>query len=226
MSKYFKNAKKGFNIAKKTFALKGTKLLSTAFKQQTKFSKSYFTFATVTSMAGIYTYYNLDGVNCAPVPPEGVPGTKDERSFIAIKPDGVNRRLIGEVISRFEKKGYKLVALKLIKPTKEFASEHYADLAQKPFFPGLVNFFSSGPVVAMVWQGKGVIKEGRKLIGATNPVDSTPGTFRGDYAIDVGRNIIHGSDSPDGAKHEINLWFKSHEITEWEVVDSSWIYEK
>jgi len=94
---------------------------------------------------------NTEGF-CASIPPEGIPGTKNERSFIAIKPDGVNRRLIGEIIDRFERKGFKLVGLKLIKPTKEFASEHYSDLSQKPFFPGLVNFFSSGPVV--LWFGK------------------------------------------------------------------------
>ncbi|KAL3499220.1 hypothetical protein ACH5RR_038313 [Cinchona calisaya] len=135
-----------------------------------------------------------------------------ERTFIAIKPDGVQRGLIAEIISRFERKGFKLVAIKVVVPSKEFAQKHYHDLKERPFFNGLCDFLSSGPVIAMVWEGEGVIKYGRKLIGATDPQKSEPGTIRGDLAVEVGRNIIHGSDGPETAKDEINLWFKPDEL--------------
>eukprot|EP01128_Nolandella_sp_AFSM9_P006150 TRINITY_DN30_c0_g1_i1.p1 TRINITY_DN30_c0_g1~~TRINITY_DN30_c0_g1_i1.p1 ORF type:complete len:162 (+),score=46.61 TRINITY_DN30_c0_g1_i1:152-637(+) len=157
---------------------------------------------------------------------EGVPGTKTERTFIAVKPDGVQRGLVGDIINRFEKKGYQLVGLKMVHPTKEFAANHYADLSSKPFFNGLVEYFSSGPITAMVWQGAGVIKGGRTLLGATNPADSLPGTIRGDLCLTVGRNICHGSDSPDGAKHEINLWWKPEEIMTYTANSDTWLYEK
>ncbi|KAJ0986110.1 hypothetical protein J5N97_004466 [Dioscorea zingiberensis] len=135
-----------------------------------------------------------------------------ERTFIAIKPDGVQRGLIAEIISRFERKGYKLVAIKLVVPSKDFAQKHYHDLKERPFFNGLCNFLSSGPVLAMVWEGEGVIKYGRKLIGATDPQKSEPGTIRGDLAVVVGRNIIHWSDGPETAKDEISLWFEPSEL--------------
>ncbi|KAM1025197.1 hypothetical protein ACFX15_037729 [Malus domestica] len=135
-----------------------------------------------------------------------------ERTFIAIKPDGVQRGLIAEIISRFERKGFKLVGIKVVVPTKDFAQKHYHDLKERPFFSGLCDFLSSGPVIAMVWEGEGVIKYGRKLIGATDPQKSEPGTIRGDLAVVVGRNIIHGSDGPETAKDEINLWFKPNEL--------------
>ncbi|XP_074573132.1 nucleoside diphosphate kinase III, chloroplastic/mitochondrial-like isoform X1 [Curcuma longa] len=112
-----------------------------------------------------------------------------ERTFIAIKPDGVQRGLIAEIISRFEKKGFKLVAIKIVIPSKDFAQKHYHDLKERPFFNGLCDFLSSGPVVAMVWEGEGVIKYGRKLIGATDPQKSEPGTIRGDLAVVVGRYV-------------------------------------
>uniref|UniRef100_G3MP76 Nucleoside diphosphate kinase n=1 Tax=Amblyomma maculatum TaxID=34609 RepID=G3MP76_AMBMU len=131
-----------------------------------------------------------------------------ERTFIAIKPDGVQRGLIAEIVSRFERKGFKLVAIKLVVPSNDFAQKHYHDLKERPFFNGLCDFLSSGPVLAMVWEGEGVIKYGRKLIGATDPQKSEPGTIRGDLAVVVGRNIIHGSDGPETAKDEIALWFK------------------
>jgi len=161
-------------------------------------------------------------------PPEGIPGTNQERSFIAIKPDGVERALVGEIIRRFEQKGYKLVALKMVWPTEETAAGHYADLSKKPFFPGLVKYFSSGPIVAMVFEGYNVIRGGRNIIGATNPDESTPGSIRGDLCIQIGRNIIHGSDAPDSAKHEINFWFKPDEIAGnvWKRGADKYIYEK
>ena len=162
----------------------------------------------------------------AGIPLHGVPGTDKERTFIAIKPDGVQRGLVGDIVGRFEKRGYKLVALKLVWPTKEFAAEHYDDLKTKPFFNGLVSYFSSGPVVAMVWQGPNAIKGGRKLLGATRPDDSEPGTIRGDLCITVGRNICHGSDSPEGAQHEINHWFTEKEMHDWNDCKESWILGK
>lgn len=147
-----------------------------------------------------------------------------ERTFIAIKPDGVQRGLIAEIISRFERKGYKLVAIKLVVPSKEFAQKHYHDLKERPFFNGLCDFLSSGPVLAMVWEGEGVIKYGRKLIGATDPQKSEPGTIRGDLAVVVGRNIIHGSDGPETAKDEIGLWFEANELVSYTSNAEKWIY--
>ena len=149
-----------------------------------------------------------------------------ERTFIAVKPDGVQRGLVGEIMARFEKKGFKLVALKMIKPTLEMAQEHYADLSKKGFFAGLCEFFSSGPIVGMVWEGIGVIKMGRVLLGETNPAASAPGTIRGDFAIDLGRNVCHGSDGPEGAAHEIAFWFKPEELISWTQASVGWVYEK
>tara|TARA_B100000963_G_scaffold317904_1_gene298638 strand:- start:160 stop:615 length:456 start_codon:yes stop_codon:yes gene_type:complete len=148
-----------------------------------------------------------------------------ERTFIAIKPDGVQRGLISEIIGRFEKKGFKLVGLKQLIPSKELAQRHYGVHKDRPFFNNLVDFISSGPVIAMVWQGEGVILNARKLIGATKPLEAEPGTIRGDLAIDIGRNIIHGSDGPETAAFEINLWFQDSEINEWETSDLKWRVE-
>ncbi|KAM0853445.1 hypothetical protein ACQ4PT_051061 [Festuca glaucescens] len=147
-----------------------------------------------------------------------------ERTFIAIKPDGVQRGLISEIVSRFERKGFKLVAIKLVVPSKEFAEKHYHDLKERPFFSGLCDFLSSGPVLAMVWEGEGVIKYGRKLIGATDPQKSEPGTIRGDLAVVVGRNIIHGSDGPETAKDEIALWFTPKELVSYTSNEEKWVY--
>jgi len=149
----------------------------------------------------------------------------EELSFIMIKPDGVHRGLIADIIKRFEQKGYKLVGVKILVPTKELASKHYAENDGKPFFPKLVNFLSSGPVVAMVWEGKDVVKYGRTMIGATNPLASAPGTIRGEYGVDMGRNIIHGSDSVESANREVALWFKQEELADYTPVATPWIYE-
>ncbi|KAL0924305.1 hypothetical protein M5K25_005121 [Dendrobium thyrsiflorum] len=159
-----------------------------------------------------------------PQPQEEVHAAELERTFIAIKPDGVQRGLIAEIISRFERKGYKLVAIKLVVPSNEFAQQHYHDLKERPFFSGLCDFLSSGPVLAMVWEGEGVIKYGRKLIGATDPQKSEPGTIRGDLAVVVGRNIIHGSDGPETAKDEIDLWFSPTELISYANNAEKWIY--
>jgi len=131
-----------------------------------------------------------------------------ERTFIAIKPDGVQRGYVSEIIGRFEKKGFKLIGLKQLIPSKDLAQNHYGVHKERPFFGDLVDFISSGPVVAMVWEGDGVILSARKLIGATKPLEADPGTIRGDLAIDIGRNIIHGSDSKESADREISFFFE------------------
>jgi nucleoside-diphosphate kinase len=141
-----------------------------------------------------------------------------------IKPDGVQRGLVGEIIKRFEAKGFQLIAMKLTAPGKEHMEQHYADLKEKKFFPGLVSYMCSGPVVAMVWQGKGAVATGRKMLGATMPSESNPGTIRGDLCIEVGRNICHGSDSVESAEKEIALWFPEG-VTAWESCQSAWVYE-
>src|SRR5579872_6824134 len=130
-----------------------------------------------------------------------------ERTFLMIKPDGVERKLVGEIIRRFEDKGFRLVALKMLTPAKALAEEHYAVHRGKSFFEGVVSFITSGPVVATVWEGEGVIELARKLMGATKPIDSAPGTIRGDYANSIEQNLIHGSDAPETAAQEIKLWF-------------------
>ncbi|GAB4140464.1 MAG: nucleoside-diphosphate kinase [Cyanobacteria bacterium J069] len=148
-----------------------------------------------------------------------------ERTFIAIKPDGVQRGLAGEIIRRFETKGFTLVGLKFLQPSRELAEQHYAVHKERPFFPGLVDFITSGPVVAMVWEGDGVIAAARKLIGATNPLNAEPGTIRGDLGANIGRNIIHGSDAPETAEYEIGLWFKPEELVSWMPTIMPWVHE-
>lgn len=148
-----------------------------------------------------------------------------ERTFIAIKPDGVQRGLVGEIICRFEQKGFKLVGLKQLVPSRALAEQHYGVHKDRPFFPGLVEFITSGPVVGMVWEGDGVIASARKLIGATKPLESEPGTIRGDLAINIGRNVIHGSDAVETAESEIALWFDASELCEWQPSDQAWRVE-
>merc|ERR1712071_695001 len=126
-----------------------------------------------------------------------------ERTFIAIKPDGVQRGLIGEIITRFEKRGYKLVAMKLTMPGLEHIKEHYSDLSSKGFYAGLCNYMNSGPICAMVWEGKDAVKQGRCMLGETNPLASKAGSIRGDYCLDLGRNICHGSDAVDSAEKKL-----------------------
>ncbi|CAA9260519.1 Nucleoside diphosphate kinase [uncultured Coleofasciculus sp.] len=148
-----------------------------------------------------------------------------ERTFLMIKPDGVQRNLIGEVIKRLETKGFTLVGLKLMSVSRELAEQHYGVHKERPFFPGLVDFITSSPVVAMVWEGEGVIASARKIIGATNPLNAEPGTIRGDYGVAVGRNLIHGSDAPETAQYEIGLWFKDGELVNWQPNATPWLYE-
>merc|ERR1711948_9280 len=148
-----------------------------------------------------------------------------ERTFIMLKPDAVQRGLVGEIIKRFEQKGFKLVAMKMMHASEELLKEHYADLSSKAFFPGLVKYMNSGPVVPMVWEGLNVVKTGRVMLGETNPAASAPRTIRGDFCIQVGRNICHGSDAVESAKKEIALWFKEEELVKWDPVSLSWVYE-
>ena len=148
-----------------------------------------------------------------------------ERTFLAIKPDGVQRKLVGEIIRRFEAKGFTLVGLKLMNVSRELAETHYGVHRERPFFAGLVDFITSAPVVAMVWEGEGVIASARKIIGATNPLNSEPGTIRGDLGVNVGRNLIHGSDAPETAQQEVSLWFKNEELVNWQPSLLSWIHE-
>ncbi|XP_037013057.2 nucleoside diphosphate kinase 3 isoform X3 [Artibeus jamaicensis] len=152
-----------------------------------------------------------------------------ERTFLAVKPDGVQRRLVGEIVRRFERKGFKLVALKLVQvklgASEELLREHYAELRERPFYDRLVKYMGSGPVVAMVWQGLDVVSTSRTLIGATDPANALPGTVRGDFCIEVGKNVIHGSDSVESARREIALWFHPNELFCWEDSAEHWLYE-
>ena len=148
-----------------------------------------------------------------------------ERTFVMVKPDGVQRNLIGEVIGRFEAKGFTLVGLKMIQVSRELAEQHYDVHKEKPFFSSLVDFIISAPVVAMVWEGESVVSAARKIIGATNPLTAEPGTIRGDYGVSIGRNLIHGSDAVETAQREIGLWFKEEEVVSWESIRLSWLYE-
>jgi nucleoside-diphosphate kinase len=183
---------------------------------------SAFVSATVLLSTGISSV----GVSCekGPMPVWGEPGTNRERTFLAVKPDGVQRGLVGDIIARFEKRGYKLVGLKMVWPSQEMAEKHYIDLASKPFYKGLCKFFSSGPIVCMCWEGKDIIKQGRQMLGETQPLASKPGSIRGDYSIDLGRNICHGSDSPESAKHELQMWFPEG-VNDWGKTVDSWVYE-
>lgn len=148
-----------------------------------------------------------------------------ERTFLAIKPDGVQRKLIGEIIRRFETKGFTLVGMKFMSVSRDLAEKHYGVHRERPFFGSLVDFITSGPVVAMVWEGDGVVAAARKIIGATNPLSAEPGTIRGDFGANIGRNIIHGSDAIETAQSEIALWFKEEELVNWQPAALSWIYE-
>jgi len=162
----------------------------------------------------------LPTVSCSAFIPEVA-----ERTFIMIKPDGVKRGLIADIIKRFEQRGYKLVAMKMMQPDEPLLNEHYGDLKTKAFFPGLIRHISSGPVVAMVWEGKNVVKQGRQMLGETDPQKSLPGSIRGDFSIDMGRNIIHGSDSVESANAEIKLWFAENELMGYQLPLHSQVFE-
>lgn len=146
-----------------------------------------------------------------------------QRTFLMVKPDGVQRGLIGEIVARFERKGFQLVGAKLIQVTREQAEFHYEEHKAKPFFGELVDFVVSGPVFAMVWQGDDVISLSRTLMGKTNVADALPGTIRGDFAAHTPRNLIHGSDSPESAEREIGNFFSAGELLEYEKSIGVWL---
>lgn len=147
-----------------------------------------------------------------------------EKTFLMVKPDGVQRGLVGEVIARLERKGFQLVAAKLMHITPELAEQHYAEHRERPFFGELVDFITSGPVMAMVWQGENIIATARQMMGATNPAEAAPGTIRGDFGVQVAMNIIHGSDSAESAAREIGLFFTDDELIEYRKTSDQWIY--
>ncbi|XP_006103733.1 nucleoside diphosphate kinase, mitochondrial [Myotis lucifugus] len=148
-------------------------------------------------------------------PCSGGPSWTRERTLVAVKPDGVQRRLVGDVIRRFERRGFKLVGMKMIQAPESILAEHYHDLQRKPFYPALISYMSSGPVVAMVWEGPNVVCTSRAMIGHTDSAEAAPGTIRGDFSFHISRNIIHASDSVEGAQREIQLWFQSNELVDW-----------
>ncbi|PKB71159.1 MAG: nucleoside-diphosphate kinase [SAR202 cluster bacterium Io17-Chloro-G6] len=148
-----------------------------------------------------------------------------ERTLVLVKPDGVQRGLIGEVVSRLERRGLKLVGLKLMQVDDALARQHYGEHVDRPFFPGLVDFITSAPVVAMAWEAENAVEAVRNTMGQTNPTASPPGTIRGDLALDIGRNLVHGSDSPESAQRELALFFSGGELVDYSRSNDSWIKE-
>ncbi|MCG1009092.1 nucleoside-diphosphate kinase [Salinicoccus sp. ID82-1] len=147
-----------------------------------------------------------------------------EKTFLMIKPDGVQRNLVGAIVGRLENKGFRIAGAKLMQVSEELAKTHYQEHEEKPFFGELVDFITSGPVFAMVLEGDNVIDTARLAVGATNPQQAAPGTIRGDYGLTVGKNIIHGSDSKESAEREISLFFNEDEILDYSLSNSAWIY--
>ena len=148
-----------------------------------------------------------------------------ERTLVLVKPDGVQRGLIGSIISRLEQRGLKLVGLKLIQVDDALARKHYGEHVDRPFFDGLVDFITSAPVVAMVWESNDAVEAVRNTMGQTNPTTSPPGTIRGDLGLDIGRNLVHGSDSLESAQREVSLFFEDGELLDYERSNDRWIKE-
>ena len=148
-----------------------------------------------------------------------------ERTLILVKPDGVQRGLAGEIIARFERRGLKLVGMKFIRMSQELAEQHYGVHKERPFYKDLVAYITSGPVVAMVWEGKEAIAAARSTMGSTKPVEAAPGTIRGDFGMEIGRNLVHGSDSPENAVKEVSLFFNPSELFDWNRNTDAWIRE-
>ena len=149
-----------------------------------------------------------------------------ERSLVLVKPDGVQRALIGEVTSRLERRGLRLVAAKFMQVSKELAETHYAIHKGKPFYDGLISYIISAPVMAMVWEGPNAVVAIRQTMGATRPTEAAPGSLRHDFALEVGRNLIHASDKPETGVRETALWFKSEELVDWKRDVDRWVFEK
>lgn len=148
-----------------------------------------------------------------------------ERTFVMLKPDAVQRGLMGQIVARLEAKGFRPVAMKFMRIPRELAERHYGEHKGKGFFPGLISYMTSGPVLVMVWEGDNIISVCRGMMGKTNPVEAAPGTIRGDFAQQTGRNIIHGSDSSESAKREIELFFNDYELQSYEACNKVWLFE-
>jgi nucleoside-diphosphate kinase len=149
-----------------------------------------------------------------------------ERSLVLVKPDGVQRALVGEVISRLERRGLRLVAAKFMQVGRELAETHYAIHKGKPFYDGLIEYIISAPVMAMVWEGPDAVAAIRQTMGATRPTEAAPGSLRHDFALEVGRNLTHASDSPENGENEVALWFKAEELVDWTREVDRWVFEK
>lgn len=149
-----------------------------------------------------------------------------QQTFVMIKPDGVQRGLIGEIIARFEKRGLRLVAARFQTVPKSLAEKHYAVHKGKPFYEGLIAYIMSGPVMAMVWEGPDAIAAARQTMGATRPLEAAPGSIRHDFGLEIGRNLVHGSDGPETAEFEINLWFDQNELAQWDRDIDRWVFEE
>ena len=149
-----------------------------------------------------------------------------ERSLVLVKPDGVQRGLIGEVIARLERRGLRLVAAKFMEVGQELAETHYAIHKGKPFYDGLIAYITSAPVMAMVWEGPNAIAAIRQTMGATRPTEAAPGSLRHDFALEVGRNLTHASDTVENGEKEVALWFKSEELVDWTRAVDTWIFEE
>lgn len=177
----------------------------------------------------VFSYFGVTGIveaaepfKSCQAPDNTMPAT--EETLVIIKPDGVQRGLVGTIISTFEKKGFKLVAMKMMQASGDLLSRHYSDLSERPFYPGLIRYMGSGPVVPMVWQGPpGVIKTVRTMMGTTDPATAAPGTIRGDHVVVPGRNLIHGSDSVESAAREVAMWFPDSEKVQWRQAAEDWI---
>ncbi|GJM42764.1 MAG: nucleoside-diphosphate kinase [Ardenticatenaceae bacterium] len=148
-----------------------------------------------------------------------------ERTLILVKPDGVQRGLMGEIVGRFERRGLKLIGMKFIQMDEALANQHYAVHKERPFFNDLVSYITSGPVLAMVWEGNDAVAAARATIGATKPAEAAPGSIRGDFGMEIGRNLVHGSDSPENGIKEASLFFKAEELVSWSRATESWICE-
>ena len=149
-----------------------------------------------------------------------------ERSLVLVKPDGVQRALIGEVISRLERRGLRLVAAKFMKVSRELADTHYAIHQGKPFYDGLISYITSAPIMAMVWEGPNAVAAIRQTMGATRPTEAAPGSLRHDFALEVGRNLTHASDTVENGANEVNLWFRPEELVNWNREVDRWVFEK
>ena len=149
-----------------------------------------------------------------------------ERTFVMIKPDAVQRGLIGKIISRIEQSGLKIVAMKFIFPTLEHEKKHYAVHEGKPFYDGLVKFITSGPAVPMVVEGENAIQKMRTILGATDPQSAAPGTIRGDFGLNIGRNLVHAADSLENAEYEMGVYFEKGELVDWKWIQETWVYEE